>query len=829
MISQTAPDKLGLALAGGGFRASLFHLGVLHRLAELDLLRRVQVLSTVSGGSIIGAVYALRLKRWLEERGPQLSREDYIALVKEVDEILCVGVAKNLRTRLFLNPFTTLHVMLTPHSMGRAMARLYERHIFYDAVQRPAGAPQVRIPWLKRFAEARSVRRQLQLSAFRINIHGLEEGVDRYNAEQERLTRAALENPHSRTEKGSVVTTLMVNATSLNSGGRFFFTTVELGDFYLGSFRIDEIGELTKRRALLLEIKEDDLDRKRAAARGEEARQLALALWQRHGYPRDERQPEEWQALFELGRFPGDLTTCPLGLLRQAKVIAWYLRGDRAVMSGRTPEALWQRLLSILGDIDRELAIMVQNDIPRSSATARLLQEFIVELYLLRSAVNVSARFEQDWQQLTLSDAVGASACFPPVFPAFMLLGIYDDAHVTRLGLTDGGVFDNGGIIALLDEGCTSIIVSDTGGVFVERGKAAAGHIGVTVRLPDILMRALGQFQRLDLRERKRISKALADLDSKLPELPECHVARERLGQIRDSRQLDDLAYFQINSPAPQLPPGYAPPLDSKERVDGRKLAALRTDLDGFGEVEMEALINQGYDSADRFVRGFMLERFKDDAWKEAAPEAPKRLVRGPRAERIIEAGHSRFLRALAVDAPLSWFVTLALVSALFFAALRGVTVPSVWSSVRALVSKGVALLDQTAHAILGPVADGLPWIVQLIPNVIAPWVAQVVSGPLLLSAAGLAIVFALFKSKQPRPQPKRRRAVWLHTAVKWLSSVVWNVLWLAWALPLLIAMGSTLFAGFTWLVFFRPWRSKAKIREGIDTPAQRPRAKVPA
>ena len=41
--------KLGLALAGGGFRASLFHLGVLRRMAELDLLRHVQVLSAVSG------------------------------------------------------------------------------------------------------------------------------------------------------------------------------------------------------------------------------------------------------------------------------------------------------------------------------------------------------------------------------------------------------------------------------------------------------------------------------------------------------------------------------------------------------------------------------------------------------------------------------------------------------------------------------------------------------------------------------------------------------------------------------------------------------------
>ena len=47
--------KLGLALSGGGFRASLFHIGVLAALAERDLLRHVDVLSCVSGGSILGA------------------------------------------------------------------------------------------------------------------------------------------------------------------------------------------------------------------------------------------------------------------------------------------------------------------------------------------------------------------------------------------------------------------------------------------------------------------------------------------------------------------------------------------------------------------------------------------------------------------------------------------------------------------------------------------------------------------------------------------------------------------------------------------------------
>ena len=57
--------KVGLALSGGGFRASFYHLGVLARLAELNVLRHVEVLSCVSGGSIVGACYWLALRKRL--------------------------------------------------------------------------------------------------------------------------------------------------------------------------------------------------------------------------------------------------------------------------------------------------------------------------------------------------------------------------------------------------------------------------------------------------------------------------------------------------------------------------------------------------------------------------------------------------------------------------------------------------------------------------------------------------------------------------------------------------------------------------------------------
>jgi NTE family protein len=51
--------RIGVSLSGGGFRATVFHLGVLARLAEEGRLEDVAVLSTVSGGSLcVGLVYA---------------------------------------------------------------------------------------------------------------------------------------------------------------------------------------------------------------------------------------------------------------------------------------------------------------------------------------------------------------------------------------------------------------------------------------------------------------------------------------------------------------------------------------------------------------------------------------------------------------------------------------------------------------------------------------------------------------------------------------------------------------------------------------------------
>jgi len=51
--------KIGLSLSGGGYRAAAFHLGTLQQLHEMKILDYVDVLSTISGGSITGAAWCL--------------------------------------------------------------------------------------------------------------------------------------------------------------------------------------------------------------------------------------------------------------------------------------------------------------------------------------------------------------------------------------------------------------------------------------------------------------------------------------------------------------------------------------------------------------------------------------------------------------------------------------------------------------------------------------------------------------------------------------------------------------------------------------------------
>jgi predicted acylesterase/phospholipase RssA len=61
---HASTNRIGLALSGGGFRASLYHLGLVRFLRDAGLLSRVTHITSVSGGSIFAAHLLLNWDRY---------------------------------------------------------------------------------------------------------------------------------------------------------------------------------------------------------------------------------------------------------------------------------------------------------------------------------------------------------------------------------------------------------------------------------------------------------------------------------------------------------------------------------------------------------------------------------------------------------------------------------------------------------------------------------------------------------------------------------------------------------------------------------------------
>src|SRR5262245_12155476 len=62
-------DGIALCLSGGGYRAMIFHVGVLWRLYETHILKDLKRISSVSGGSITAGQLALKWGKLMS--GPQ--------------------------------------------------------------------------------------------------------------------------------------------------------------------------------------------------------------------------------------------------------------------------------------------------------------------------------------------------------------------------------------------------------------------------------------------------------------------------------------------------------------------------------------------------------------------------------------------------------------------------------------------------------------------------------------------------------------------------------------------------------------------------------------
>ncbi|HEV8434040.1 MAG TPA: patatin-like phospholipase family protein, partial [Thermoanaerobaculia bacterium] len=192
--------KIGLALSGGGFRASLFHIGVLAKLAELDLLRDVEVISCVSGGSIIGAHYYIELKKRLESG--KTTRDDYIELVRDVEKNFRAGVQKNVRTRIAASPLAGLKMACrSGYSRSDRVAELYQQHLYDRTASNGKKAPRAMSELL------------VEPQAFLPEVDG-----DKFHPKYDNWRLDAK------------VPMLVLNATSLNTGHNWQFSAKRMGE-----------------------------------------------------------------------------------------------------------------------------------------------------------------------------------------------------------------------------------------------------------------------------------------------------------------------------------------------------------------------------------------------------------------------------------------------------------------------------------------------------------------------------------------------------------------------------------------------------------------------
>jgi predicted acylesterase/phospholipase RssA len=138
-VLRGAPEEVGLALAGGGLRAAFCHLGVLARLAESGILPSVEILSTVSGGSLVGAQYYLEVRRLLQAKGDDaIVPYDYVEIVQRLIPLFVSVGQSNVRMRTLSDATANLRAIVsTAESRSRRLGVLYERDLHAQVADAP--------------------------------------------------------------------------------------------------------------------------------------------------------------------------------------------------------------------------------------------------------------------------------------------------------------------------------------------------------------------------------------------------------------------------------------------------------------------------------------------------------------------------------------------------------------------------------------------------------------------------------------------------------------------------------------------------------------------
>lgn len=123
--------RIGLALSGGGFRATLFHLGVIRYLKDIGQLQHTSDIASVSGGSILAAHLVLNWDRYTG------SDDQFDEAASELVKFVQFDVRNHVVRRLPLQyPLRLLAKLvrrstrkLTPNDI---LERCYEKYLYGD-------------------------------------------------------------------------------------------------------------------------------------------------------------------------------------------------------------------------------------------------------------------------------------------------------------------------------------------------------------------------------------------------------------------------------------------------------------------------------------------------------------------------------------------------------------------------------------------------------------------------------------------------------------------------------------------------------------------------
>ena len=120
--ARALADGVGLCLSGGGFRAMLFHVGVLKRLNDAGWLSRLDRVSSVSGGSITAGVLGLNWHRLDRTDGP----------AGNFDEVVTDPIRAFAHTKVDI-PAVAAGGLLPFTSISDRVVSKYRQHLFGDA------------------------------------------------------------------------------------------------------------------------------------------------------------------------------------------------------------------------------------------------------------------------------------------------------------------------------------------------------------------------------------------------------------------------------------------------------------------------------------------------------------------------------------------------------------------------------------------------------------------------------------------------------------------------------------------------------------------------